>query len=103
MMPFMHQGTSLRWPKALAGPFSQTEHDSARTALSQKADLVWQAQVLLVTEALVFGLWSEIPTTNEGLLCASICSSVWVSAWRKAPVEHRLEGARPCIHPYLSS
>jgi hypothetical protein len=33
---------------------------------SQKADLVWSAQVLSVTKALVFGLAPEIPTTIAG-------------------------------------
>jgi hypothetical protein len=34
--------------------------------VSEKADLVWSAQVLSVTKALVFGLVPEIPTTSIG-------------------------------------
>jgi hypothetical protein len=33
---------------------------------SEKAGLVWSAQALSVTKALVFGLAPEIPTTNNG-------------------------------------
>ena len=61
---------------------------SAMQPMSEKADLVWLAQILSVTKALVFGFAPEIPATNPGRSVERPLFVRAVSSSRNAPVEH---------------
>jgi hypothetical protein len=61
MVPRRHAGAAWNFR---AGWLCQSRVDLLSPPLSEKAVLVWSAQGLSVTKALVFGLAPEIPATN---------------------------------------
>ncbi len=67
--------------------------------VSEKADLVWSAQVLSVTKALVFGFVPEIPATNTGRRTGARSFVRVVSNARNAPVELFDAGANHVFFP----